>query len=272
MNFNSSIALNYLTNNGLDLLLKLSAAIAIWLIGRWFIVMVVKVLGRIIERGGKIEPTVSRYITSIISVLLTIGLGMTILSYLGVHTTSFAAILAGAGLAIGTAWGGLLTHFAAGVFLQVLRPFKVGDVVNVGGVEGTVKELGLFGTTLLTGDHVSTTIGNNKVFSETIKNYSTQPHRRVDCVVKIAHSVVPQEAIERFKIAVNGIQNVEQTPALEIGILELTPEGPKLCVRPYCHPSHYSQVLFDTYQAIIDTCVAANYPVPMTPVMQKNID
>src|SRR3954447_5484496 len=138
--------MNYIATNGVDLVIKLAAALAIWVIGRWIIAVVMRLVTASIARGGKIDPTVSRYITSILSVILTIGLVLGILGFVGVQTTSFAALLAGAGLAIGTAWGGLLAHFAAGIFMQILRPFKVGDYVSAGGSEGTVTEVGLFGT------------------------------------------------------------------------------------------------------------------------------
>lgn len=271
MNFDFSPMINYVSQNGIDLVLKLVAAIAIWIIGRWIISLIVKVVGKGMAAGGKIDATLARYITSILSILMTIGLVMGILGYLGVQTTAFAAILAGAGLAIGTAWGGLLTHFAAGVFLQILRPFKVGEYVNVGGVEGTVKEIGLFGTTVLTGDNVTTIVGNNKVFSETIKNFSAQPHRRVDCVAKVANSVDPQDAAKRLRVALANIANVKTSPAPEVEILEFTAEGPKLAVRPYCHTDHYWQVYFDTNKAIVETFGAAGYPVPMTPISQRNV-
>jgi small conductance mechanosensitive channel len=271
MNFDFSTIINYVSQNGIDLVLKLAAAIAIWIIGRWIIGMVMKLVSSGMARTGKLEPTVAGYITSILSVLLTIGLVMGILGYLGVQTTSFAAILAGAGLAIGTAWGGLLTHFAAGIFIQILRPFKMGDYVNVGGTEGTVKEMGLFGTTVLTADNVTTIVGNNKIFSETIKNYTTQPHRRVDCVAKVANSVNPEDAIKRLKVALAGIANVKQSPAPEVDILEFTAEGPKLAVRPFCHTDHYWQVYFDTNKVISETFTNAGYPMPMTPVLQRNI-
>jgi small conductance mechanosensitive channel len=252
----------YLTSNGGDLLIKIAGAIAFWIIGRWVIKIIMKFVARALERGGKIDATLSKYLTSIISVLLTIGLAVGILGFLGIQTTTFAALLAGAGLAIGTAWGGLLTNFAAGIFMQVLRPFKVGDVVSAAGVEGLVREIGLFSTTLLTGDNVTTTVGNNKIFSDTIKNYSDQPFRRVDTAVKIAHGVNPQEAIARLKTVVAAIPNVVATPAPDIEILEFTAEGPKLCVRPYCHTNHYWQVWFDTNKAISQTLGAAGYPVP----------
>ncbi len=121
--------------------------------------------------------------------ILTIALVIGILGYFGIQTTSFAALLAGAGLAIGAAWSGMLGNFAAGAFMLVLRPFKVGDFVSMGGVTGTVHELGLFGTTLITPDHVLTTVGNGKVFGETIQNFSALPVRRVDRIAQLAGGV-----------------------------------------------------------------------------------
>jgi small conductance mechanosensitive channel len=267
---NLDTILTYVSTNGVDLALKIMAALAFWIVGRWIIGFVVSLISKAISRSGKIDATMAKYIASIASVLMTIGLVMGILGYLGVQTTSFAALLAGAGLAIGTAWGGLLSHFAAGIFMQVLRPIKVGDYVSAGGSEGTVTELGLFGTTLLTGDNVITIIGNNKVFSDTIKNYSAQPHRRVDCVAKVANGVDTNEAIAKLKAAVTAIPNVKQTPEVVVEILQFTPEGPLLCVRPHCHTDHYWQVYFDTNKAISATLAAAGYPVPMTPMVQKN--
>jgi hypothetical protein len=89
-------------------------------------------------------------------------------------------LIAAAGVAIGAAWAGLLSNFAAGAFLMILRPFKVGDFVKAGGVDGTVKEIGLFATTILTPDNVTSYVGNNKIFSDTIQNLSASPYRRVD--------------------------------------------------------------------------------------------
>jgi small conductance mechanosensitive channel len=169
-------------------------------------------------------------------------------------------------LAIGTAWGGLLAHFAAGVFLQVLRPFKVGDFVTAGAITGTVREIGLFFTKIVTPDNVETIVGNNVIFSGTIQNFSTLPFRRVECSAKIANGVDPRDAIERLRPAVSAIANVVQTPAPEIEILTFTPEGPLLAVRPYTHTDSYWQVWFDTNRTIVDVFTAAGYPVPQTPI------
>jgi small conductance mechanosensitive channel len=268
MNVSLDAILNYVVTNGVSLVIKLAASLAIWIVGRRIISILMSVVDRGIVRGGKIDATTSHYITSILSVLLTIGLVLGIFGYLGVQTTSFAALLAGAGLAIGAAWGGLLAHLAAGLFMQIMRPFKIGDYVVAGGVEGTVTDMGMFGTTILSPDNVVTIVGNNKIFSDTIKNFSVEAFRRVDCVAKVANTVDPRDAIARLAPVVAQIPNVMTNPAPVIDLLEFTAEGPKLCVRPYCNNEHYWQVYFDTNRAIAETFGAAAYPVPATPVLQ----
>ncbi|MFT3812870.1 MAG: mechanosensitive ion channel family protein [Acidovorax sp.] len=260
----------FLTTQGADFGLKILGAIVAWLIGRWLIGLSLKLIRMALTRGQRVDATLSNYLTSIINVLLNIVLIMSILDIFGVRTTSFAALLAGAGLAIGTAWGGLLTHFAAGVFLQVLRPYKVGDFVTVGGVTGTVQELGLFGTTLVTPDNTITTVGNNKVLGDNIQNYSVLPVRRVDTTAKVANGVDVHQAIELLRQAVAAIPNVAPSPAPDIEILQFTPEGPLLAVRPYTHTDHYWQVYFDTHKAIVQTFGTAGFPVPETPVAYRS--
>jgi small conductance mechanosensitive channel len=268
---NTEVIWNFLTTQGADFGLKLLGALAAWIIGRWLIGMALRLLSAGLQKGGKVDQTLANYLTSIISVLLNIVLILAILDIFGVKTTSFAALLAGAGLAIGTAWGGLLTHFAAGVFMQVLRPYKVGDFVTAGGITGTVKELGLFGTTLITPDNVITIVGNNTVFSGSIQNFSSLAFRRVDCVAKVANGVDVLDAIARLKVAVAAIPNVATSPTPDIEILQFTPEGPLLCVRPYTHTDHYWQVYFDINKMIAYEFGKAGYPVPETPQVQRQL-
>lgn len=267
---NIEAIVSFLSTQGADFGLKILGALAAWIIGRWIIGLVLAGFNAAVARGKKIDATLARYLTSILNVVLNIVLVLAILDIFGVRTTSFAALLAGAGLAIGTAWGGLLTHFAAGVFMQVLRPFKVGDFVQAGGVTGTVHEVGLFGTTIVTPDNVMTIVGNNKIFSESIQNYTTLPYRRVDCSAKVANGVDPADAIARLKAAVAAVPNVLATPAPDVEIMAFTPEGPLLCVRPYTHNDHYWQVYFDTHKAVVSTFGAAGYPVPETPIAPRN--
>ncbi len=245
--------------------LKALGAIAVFVIGRWLIHMVTGLVGAAMTRQ-KLDPTVQRYLVSFLTVSLNIILVVAILGYFGVETTSFAALVAGAGVAIGAAWSGLLGNFASGIFLLVLRPYQVGDYVAVGGVEGTVMELGLFGTTLTTPDNVKTIVGNGKVMGGDIKNFSANAYRRVELVAQLAGSADAHHAMALLKEAVSKVANIAKTPAVDVEILEFNEFGPKLAVRPYCHTEHYWQVYFDTNKTIADTLGAAGFPVATRPV------
>ena len=252
----------FLRVTALQLGIKILAAIAFWVVGRWIIARVVTLTQAGMDRK-RVDPTLTRYLGAIISIALTIALALGILGYFGVQTTSFAALIAGAGLAIGAAWSGLLGNFAAGAFMLVLRPFKVGDIVRVAEVTGTVHELGLFGTTLITPDNVLTIVGNGKVFGDTIQNFSVLPVRRVDRTAQLSGAVDPAEATARLREAVTRIPNVVASPPPEVNLMDLTLLGPVISVRPYCRNEHYWQVYFDTNEAIVRTCKEAGWPAPM---------
>ena len=260
----------FLGTTAIELGIKVLAAIAFWVVGRWLIGKVIGLVQSGMNRNH-VDPTLTKYLGSIISIALNIALVLGILGYFGIQTTSFAAMLAGAGVAIGVAWSGLLGNFAAGAFMLILRPFKVGDFVSVGGVVGTVRELGLFGTTMITPDNVMTIVGNSKVFGDTIQNFSALPDRRVERVAQLAGSVDPLEAISRFKAAVAKIPNISTAHPPEINLLDMNLNGPVISVRPYTHTDHYWQVYFDTNEAIVRTCKEAGWPAP-TPaqiIMQR---
>jgi small conductance mechanosensitive channel len=218
---------NFLSTTASELAIKVLAAIAFWIVGRWLIGKVISLVQAAMNRN---------------------------------HV---AAMLAGAGVAIGAAWSGLLGNFAAGAFMLILRPFKVGDFVSVAGVVGTVRELGLFGTTMVTPDNVMTIVGNGKIFGDTIQNFSALPARRVERVAQLAGSVDPLEAIGRFREAVAKIPNISTEMAPEVALLDMNLNGPVIAVRPYCHTDHYWQVYFDTNEAIVRTCKEAGWPAPM---------
>ncbi len=260
---------NFLSTTALDLGLKVLAAIAFWVIGRWLIGRVIALMRAGMDRNN-VDPTLTKYIGSIVAIALNIALVLGILGYFGIQTTSFAAMLAGAGVAIGAAWSGMLGNFAAGAFMLILRPFKVGDFVSVGGITGTVHELGLFGTTIVTPDNVLTLLGNGKIFGDTIQNFSALPTRRVERTAQLAGSVDPLEAIERFKAALATIPNVATDPAPEVNLLDMNLNGPVISVRPYTHTAHYWQVYFDTNAAIVRVCKEAGWPAP-TPTQVTRI-
>ena len=179
------------------------------------------------------------------------------------QTTSFAALLAGAGLAIGAAWGGLLANFAAGIFLVVLRPFKVGDFISAGGTTGTVEEVGLFVTKIHTPDNICTYVGNNKLFSDNIQNFSTNPYRRVELSAQIAGGADPQQVIAALRKRIQQIPNVLAKPEPDVVIASFTAVGPVLAIRPYTSNDSYWQVYFDTNMAIREVLGSGAFPAPM---------
>ncbi|MBT9488207.1 MAG: mechanosensitive ion channel family protein [Rubrivivax sp.] len=253
---------SFVTTTVADLAIKIAAAIAFWIVGRWLIGKVIGVIQAAMNRNN-IDPTLTKYLGSIVAVSLNIALVLGILGYFGIQTTSFAALLAGAGVAIGAAWSGMLGNFAAGAFMLVLRPFKVGDFVGIGGIVGTVKELGLFATTIVTPDNVVTLVGNGKVFGETIYNYSSNPVRRVERTAQLAGGVDALDAIKRLQAAVAQIPNVATSPAPEVTLLDINLNGTVIAVRPYTHTDHYWQVYFDTNEAMVRVAQEAGWPAPM---------
>lgn len=253
--------MNLLTTTVLPFAGKVVAAIILWIVGRLLIGAVQRLLGRGLT-ARKIDVTLIRYAGSSLGVLLTILLGLAILSLFGIETASFAGILAAAGVAIGMAWSGLLSNFAAGVFLVVLRPFKVGDAITAGGVTGSVVEIGLFGTTLDTPDGIRTVVGNSKIFGDNIQNYTTNPFRRVDLKAQLAHGVDIKAAMARLQDRMRSVPKVMATPAPEVEILELNAMGVALTIRGYAHHDDYWTVYFEGYKAIVEELSSAGYPVP----------
>jgi len=241
---------------------KIAGAVALWLVGRWLISFALGLVNRAFARQ-RFDVTLTRYIITALTIVLNVALVVAVLGFFGVETTTFAALIAAGGVAIGVAWGGLLSNFAAGAFLVFLRPFKVGDFVSAGGVSGTVDAIGLFGTVINTPDNVHTIVGNNKIFSENIQNYSVNPYRRVDLTAIIGNDVDHRLAIDLLKRRLPTIPNVLTSPAPEVDVLQFTPAGPQLCVRPYCSTPTYWQVYFDTNRLIRESFGEAGFPVPV---------
>ncbi len=250
--------------------LKIVGALVLYIVGRWLIGAVGGLLQSNLEKQ-KIDPTLVKYGRTAISVLLNVALVVSILGYFGVQTTTFAALLAGAGIAIGTAWSGLLSNFASGAFLIVLKPFKVGDFVTVGDITGTVRDIGIFTVTLDTPDNVKTVLGNSKVFSGTIQNFSSNKVRRVELLAQLHHSVDVNDAMTRLREALAKIPDVSTEQRPEVDILTFTDLGPVLAVRPYTHTDTYWPVYFATNKAIVEVSGQAGYPAPERRLHLKNV-
>jgi small conductance mechanosensitive channel len=228
---------------------RIAGAVCIWLVGSWAIKLFRSALRRFM-RLRALDVTLAAYLEAGAGAVLQLLVLIAVMGVLGVETTSFAALLAAAGIAIGAAWSGLLSNFAAGLFLLTFRPFKVGDTIAAAGVTGVVREIGLFVTAIDTADHVLTYVGNNRLFSENVQNFSANPFRRVDLTAQLPATVNPETAGARLLELVRGVPHVLMNPAPRVEILTFTAAGPVLAVRPFCPSENYWQVYFDTNRTI----------------------
>jgi small conductance mechanosensitive channel len=227
------------------------------MVGRWVVKLVRAAVGRFL-RMRHLDVTLVSYLEASAGIVLQVLLLIAVLGVIGIETTSFAALLAAAGLAIGAAWAGLLSNFAAGIFLLVFRPFRVGDTIAAAGVTGTVREVGLFATSIVTADNVLTFVGNGRLFADNVQNFSANQFRRIDLTVPLLPGTDPDAISARLRQRLRQIPNVLETPSPIIGIMSFglvgTDVAPVLAVRPFCRTEHFGQVYFDTTQAIQETC------------------
>ncbi|MCX5947725.1 MAG: mechanosensitive ion channel family protein [Cyanobacteria bacterium] len=245
---------------------KLLGGLAIWVVGGWLINFAMKLARRAMAGGGNLDPSLILYLVNILAALLKVILVVSILGFFGVQTASFAALLAGAGLAIGAAWSGMLANFAAGVFLMINRPFKVGDFVTGGGVTGVVEEIDMFVTIIRSLENVRLVVPNGKMFGDTIENFSTNPYRRVDLAAQLDITADVGKAIALLKEGIKAVPNQYPGQEAVVELLEFTERGPKLAVRPFVNNEHYWQVYFDTNRMIFQVLSKAGFPVPRLPV------
>jgi len=252
----------------ISFLFKLAGAVALWIAGGWLIGLSLRVMRQSLKKWA-LDPTVVRYLLNILGVTLRVVLVVAILGFFGIQTASFAALLAGAGVAIGAAWSGMLGNFAAGVFLQVLRPVSTGDYIDGGGVEGIVKEVGMFVTLITSVDNVVHYVPNGKLFNDTIKNYSANPYRMVELVAQLDNSADIAQAIKLLKKGIESVPNQMAGVEADVEILEFSERGPRLAVRPYTEVTNYWQVYFDTNRMIFEVLGKAGFPVPRIPVAMQ---
>jgi small conductance mechanosensitive channel len=246
----------------IDILIKIGGAVLALIIGRWLIGYAVRAVDKTL-RTQKVDPTLIRYSVSTTTVLLNVGLIIAILGFFGFETTTFAALLAGAGLAVGAAWGGLLANFAAGVFLVILHPFKVGDLISAGGVKGRVTEIGMFVTTIKSADNVINYVGNNKIFSDNIENFSETRYRRVESKIQLGYDVDINEAIDTFKNKLKEVDGVLEEPAPQFEVVRISRFGPVLQISPACQPADYNRVVSDTNLKILEALQHAGVRSPV---------
>lgn len=249
---------------------RVAAALALWIFGGYAIRLVVAASSRLMN-VRRFDPTLVRYADNFIKITLRILLVVAMLGVLGVATTSFAALLAAAGVALGMAWSGLLANFAAGVLLVLLRPFRVGDTITAANVTGTVREIGLFACVLDNNDNVRVMVGNNKLFSENIINYSANAYRRIEVRVQLAHEIDLDAALQRLVAAIKGLPGVREEPVPEAVVIEFNQLGALAAVRMNVAQAEYQKTLAAAHRALGTTIRDSGWPIPESRSAQRTV-
>jgi len=229
--------------------LKIIGAIIIFIVGKWVAKWIKGLLVKLLNKNN-VDATLVSFAESIVYALLMIVVVLAALNALGINTTSFAAILAAAGLAIGLALQGTLGNFGSGVLLISFRPFKVGDFVTVGGETGSVAGLSMFATTLHTGDNKVITVPNTTVTGGNITNFSAQETRRVDMTFGIGYEDDLKLAKSVLDEIISSDERVLEDPAPFIAVSELGDSSVNFVVRAWVKSGDYWGVYFDTMEKV----------------------
>jgi len=241
--------------------LRVVGAIAVLLIGRIVAGSVRSAVRRTLERRGA-DATLIPFTTGLAYYFVLTVVMIAVLGLFGIETTSLVAVLGAAGLAVGLALQGTLSNFAAGVMLLALRPFRVGDVVDVAGELGKVDAIGIFSTTLNTPDNVRIIIPNSAVFAGTIKNVTANDTRRNDFVFGISYNDDVAGAITAIEGVLGADERVLADPGPAVFVLELADSSVNLAVRPWCATPDYLPLRGDLVRAVREALEGADCSIP----------
>lgn len=222
---------------------KVIAAVAIWLIGSIIVKYLLKGINKAMEKKG-LEIGLKKFLSNLIGWGLKIVLILVILGTVGIETTSFAAVLAAGGLAVGLALQGSLSNFAGGILIMVLKPFKIGDFIDAQGESGTVKEIDIFNTKLLTTNNQEVIMPNGALSNGNITNYSTQPTRRVNLTFGVGYDSDIKKTKEVILGVINSHPAVLQDPAPAVNVSELADSSINFFTRAWVNQADYWDVHF----------------------------
>jgi len=234
---------------GITYLPKFIGAILAYLIGSWIIKKITAIVGNMLQ-SRHYEPSLQSFLKNLIQVVLTVLLIISVLGMIGIETSSFAALIAGAGLAIGAALNGTLGNLAGGVMLMIFKPFKLGDMVEAQGQVGIVQEQGVFSTTILTPDNKTVMVPNGPLSTGIISNYTTHGNLRVDLTMAIAMDQDIEFAREVAIKAMASHPKVLSQPAPEVSVLKVADGMVSLAIRPYCKQPDYWDVYFGVQELV----------------------
>lgn len=223
---------------GVSLGSKLLIALVVFLVGRWIVKKLNRLLVTILEKR-KVEASLSSFVKSLVSITLNLLLIIIVIGVLGIETSSFIALFASAGVAIGMALSGTLQNFAGGVMILLFKPFKVGDFIEAQGQSGTVKEIQIFNTIVTTADNKIIIIPNGGLSTGIMKNYSKEETRRVDWQFGIAYGDNYDKAKEVIGRLLDEDSRVLKTPAYFIALTSLGDSSVNIVVRAWVNAADY---------------------------------
>ena len=230
---------------------NLIVALLVYIIGSWIIKWINKLIKKMLKKSN-VDPSLYSFLTSIVSVVCWLLLAIVIISILGIETSSFIALFASAGVAIGMALSGTLQNFAGGVMILLFKPFKVGDFIEAQGYQGTVKEIQIFNTIIRTNDAQTIIIPNGEMSTKSLKNYSTEKYRRVDLDFHFAYGGDLDEVKKAIReiqakspLIIQGpVEDSEVVAEPWVGLTELAEKGVVVNTRTWCLGSDYWTVYF----------------------------
>lgn len=241
--------------------IKLVAAIVVLLLGRWVIKLIKKALTKVMTRR-KMDPSLSSFLMSLVSVLLTFFLIMAIIGIMGINTSSLVALLASAGLAIGMALSGTLQNFAGGVMIMLFKPFKVGDFIAAQGYEGVVNEIQIFNTHVLTPDNKEVILPNGSLATGVMTNFSKQGTRRVDWSFSIAYGDDYDKAKSLLLRLCDEDGRIQKTPAPFVELGKLNNSSVDITVRVWVDAADYWAVFFSMNEKVYKTFATEGLNIP----------
>lgn len=241
--------------------LKVIAAVAIFIIGRWIAKLVRRAVSRVMEKA-EVESLITGFVSSMVYIALLAFVVVAALGQLGIQTTSFIAILGAAGLAIGLALQGSLANFAAGFLMILFRPFKVGDFIEGAGVAGVVREIQTFTTTLKTPDNKTIIIPNAKLSGDNIINYSAEATRRVDMTVGVAYDADLAKVKDVLNDIISKDARIHADPPSQVVVAELADSSVNFVVRVWTNTGDFWGVKCDITETIKNRFDAEGIGIP----------
>jgi len=247
----------FLTTYGISII----GAIVIWIVGSWIIKKLLRVAQKVMTKNSY-DESLQKFLLNLIGWILKILLILAILAKLGVETTSFAAILAAAGLAVGLALQGSLSNFAGGVLLMIFKPIKIGDLIEAQGELGVVKEIEIFTTKIITPTNKLVIIPNGTLSNGNIVNYTEEGKLRVDLTIGVGYDSDIKQTKDVLMAVLKANDKVLTDPAPTVNVSELADSSVNFAVRPWCTPEHYWDVYFGTTENVKIALDKAGIEIP----------